>query len=154
MKPIKLNKRSLHWRLVSYYHATMFGQIDEYEGDICGYLTMVGKGLLVVLLIICLASIAVFFVVDLFSWIYVSITIHLLMPNWPTIVVLALAAMFGSIYGIEKTRDWLEVRRRRKLEAAHEFIDPYAYEKPKPDGFVKHAFRSLHDKVCFTVKVE
>ncbi len=137
MKPVTFSKKSWH-----YWLATNIGDFKTYsQNDMCSYVNNVIKGLLIVLLastivLGCSATVISFLyhiIGKMLGLIHRSMEVYEGMGMMFVILALVVVvAMFG--------RDWLANRREKQ------------YASQTPPGFIKTAYRSFKDKVCFLVE--
>lgn len=158
MKSLNFNKKSWH-----YYLATNFGNyIAPYsydddatlygdKGDICTYIRYVFKGLcgafFLGFLIFALGNLffetifsigfSFYYGVDLFS---VVGAIGTIATSFSLICVIIW-------YLVGKSLDWRADRRYARQHASNNMISLI----PKPDGFIKHAYKSWKQKFCVQI---
>ena len=142
MKEIAINRKSWHYYLatkVAAYSPNWDYSVGEESDDICRYRSHVLGAILLIILAICAfygvafaavqLSFAIVFSLLYHAWLFSSFAEAMLM----VIVLLSVGA------GICFLLDRLKAYRKHK-------------EIERPDGFVKHAYKSWREKYCVKIK--
>jgi hypothetical protein len=139
MKELVFRKDSWHYRIAS------FGGFDRMSNqDICTYtrrfLFGICLGALVFAIFLFLSKTIIDVVLGLaFSLIY-SAWIMTSLGTAGVIIIVTIGILFLMGLGINYLRDLKDAARNKNSD--------------KPDGFVKHAYKSWKDKYCLKVKIE
>ena len=133
MEPITLNANSWHYKLTSFFDI-------PYDRDICSYTRAVLKSLLLVTIIGGLAMFAAAALTDQAVWLVFCIKYHMwIYPNQWAQVGSLMAIVVGVFVGVIFSLLML-------LE--------YRDNNPKPDGFIKVAYKSFKEKWCAPVVIK
>lgn len=138
MKTLKLKKGSWHYRL-----AGITANLEIFnEPDICSYTRSVLAGILVILLLGMLIAFAGFFLSHMIlGAIFASIYGVWILTDIAVIGYIA-ASLLATVFAIEQIIKFSERRSRRRRNMPVE---------TKPDGFVKHAYKSWKNRFCVKV---
>ncbi len=145
MKTLKFSRKSWHYEL-----AHTFTKYPE-TGNFCAYVRAVIWGFFCCLGIIVIVSAALYvFVIDPLAWLVYYINYGILEPETGNVILVTeifafLLAVF-EIYYKERLVDWWEEKRYERLKKK--------YSTTKKDSFIKSAYQSFKDKVCFRVEFE
>lgn len=138
MKSLTFNKSSWHYTMA---HAAGFEPGNDNQGDICEYTKAVLKCSLAALFCAAVFAGVSFLLVHLILGIAFSLWYGVwMMTVWgeATIMVLVIGTFVVTLFfGVEWLIKW---NRNRKYN-----------KEDKPDGFIKHAYRSWKEKYCVQV---
>ena len=142
MKPLVLSKNSWHYKLVT--RMTTYGRYDT-DGNICEYV----KCLLGSMLIILIISILFTIVAIPFVHMIMGIGFSIWMGTWfftdigaAGVAITCVIAAGVSVHKILTNIDrWRYNRHRERF-----------YGEPKPDGFLKSAYKSWKGKYCLKIE--
>lgn len=135
MKPITINKSSLHYRL-----ATKYGGLSKYNSeDFCTYFRHVVRGMLFTVIITCALSALLSSVAAFFIWMYINFFIAEV-PITPLAETGAyVLATFGAIGATFACLHY-------------QYKKPYVPKPEKQPSFFALSYRKLKDKTCFRVE--
>lgn len=134
---LTFDSKSLHYKLA------LLGGLSEYDDDsnICEYTRHVMFGMVIVLLIGLLIAFMGTILANMLFAIGFSLTYGMLIFSEAAIAGFIVSTIGAIWFGIWKLHD-----------AADEYRRNTRHEPKKPDGFVKHAYKSWKEKYC--VKIE
>ena len=142
MKPLVLSKNSWHYKLVT--RVTTYGRYGI-KGDICEYVRCL-LGSILVISVITVLSIAV---LDPFVHMILGIGFSVWMGTWFFTDLGILGLIITFVAGLVFVIRWLvEAFERRSYNRRKERL----YGEPKPDGFIKSAYKSWKGKYCLKIE--
>ena len=141
METLKLKKGSWHYRL-----ASITANLEIFnEPDICSYTRSVLAGMLIVAAVTVLFSFVSFTLAHMILGVIFASIYGAWILTDIAIIGYILTATFGFIFLIDRGIKIADVRRIRNK------LNP---KEVKPDGFVKHAYKSWKNRFCVKVTFE
>lgn len=145
MKTLKFSSKSWHYEL-----AHTFTKYPE-TGNFCAYVRAVIMGFMYCITFIVIVSAALYvFVIDPLAWLVYYINYGILeLETGNVMLVTEIFAFLFAVYDVfykDRLVDWLDEKRYERLKKK--------YSTTKKDSFIKSAYRSFKDKVCFRVEFE
>jgi hypothetical protein len=146
MTPITFNKKSWHCWIAENPGGLCVSPYEDWATDICTYTKCFLRGSVLLLFLFALACGIAFCLIHMLIGIALSLWYGMFifselgfMTLFMTTIVAFVASIFFSAKGIQKWRDDQNLRHQN---------DP-----PKPDGFLKAAYKSFKGKYCVPVKL-
>lgn len=153
MEATKFSKKSLHWRLASYY-GPLHNRHDSHQTDICTYVKAVSWGCFKVFLITLAGMVGGGLVGDFLAWITAMIVQGMkITPNEPALIVAMVIAVVG-VFAIVLLGmvGWQKFSERRRIARDRREADGGIVEE-EPPTFIEEWIRKHKEKSCFKVEI-
>lgn len=145
MEAIKINKNCWHYKIARKLGGWKECKYNDSPNDFCSYLTAFLGGLFKIALLIAFVSYLLIGYYRLFYWIHTRFVEGIRTPlDFPSIF--AVVITFLSIYVGILLWLWKYLERRKKQKTLYVPVT-------KGPSFLKSAYISLKDKVCFQVEL-